>query len=127
MSEACRPVLPQYHLCLVLGLWKAYNRGQLISQRRVAYMAIVIQQVIGELQLVERHNLLHPLCALSWRIRVVVHSARCGRICLAGHQPGGAMESIPRATSWKGVMQYRVNQKTPPITCAEGRKILGEL
>lgn len=46
------------------GLW-AYNRGQLRSQRRVAYMAIVIQQVIGQLQLIERHNLLHPLCAFS--------------------------------------------------------------
>jgi hypothetical protein len=65
-------------------------------------MAIVIQQVIGQFQLVERHNLFHPLCALSRRVRVVVYSARCSRICLAGHQPGGAMESIPRATSWEG-------------------------
>lgn len=61
-------------------------------------MAVVIQQVIGQLQLVERHNLLHPLCALSRRVRVVVHSARCGRVCLASHQPGGTMEGIPRAT-----------------------------
>lgn len=80
-------------------------------------MAIVIQQVIGQLQFVERHNLLHPLCALSWRVRVVVHSARCGRICLAGHQPGGAVEGVPRATSWEGIMLCRLRQEDPPSMC----------
>lgn len=92
LSEACTcpsaaPVLP---LSLV--------GGDSPEGRRVAYMAVVIQQVIGQLQLVERHDLLHPLGTLSRRIRVVVHSARCGRVGLASHQPGGAMEGIPRAT-----------------------------
>lgn len=84
-------------------------------------MAIVVQQVIGELQLVERYDLLHPLRALRGRVRVVVHSARGGRICLASHQPGGAVESVPRGAPWEGVMLCRVNKDPVPVQMTPGR------
>lgn len=61
-------------------------------------MAVVIQQVVRQLEFVERDNLLHPLGAFGWRVRVVVDSARGGGVGLPGHQPRRAVESVP-ATS----------------------------
>lgn len=69
------------------------QRGSL--GKGVAHVAVVIQQVIGQLELVKGHNLLHPLCTLGRRVRVVVYSAWSGRVCLPGHQPGGAVEGVP--------------------------------
>lgn len=48
-------------------------------------MAVVVQQVVGQLELVEGHNLLHPLCTLGRRVRVVVYTAWCGRVCFPGY------------------------------------------
>ena len=37
-------------------------------------MAVIVQLVIGQLELVEADNLLHPVGAAGGRIRVVMHS-----------------------------------------------------
>lgn len=65
-------------------------------------MAVVIQQVVGQLELVEGHDLLHPLCTFGRRVRVVVHSAWSGGVRLPGHQPGGAVEGVPGAAPEQG-------------------------
>lgn len=58
-------------------------------------MAVIVQQVVGQLELIEGDDLLHPLRPFGWRVRVVVHPAGRGGVGLAGHEPGGAVEGIP--------------------------------
>lgn len=58
------------------------------------YMAVVVQQVVGEFEFIERDNLLHPLGALGRRVRVIVDPARCGGVSLTGHKPRRAVESV---------------------------------
>lgn len=65
------------------------------AYRLVPHVAIVVHQVVGQLEFVKGHNLPHPLGTLGWRVRVEVHPARRGRVGLACHQPGGTVEGIP--------------------------------
>lgn len=65
------------------------------TQWLVPHVAIVIHQVVGQLEFVKGHDLPHPLGTLGWRVRVEVYSARCGRVGLARHQPGGTVEGVP--------------------------------
>lgn len=96
-------------------LWRAHTRD---SNRKVAWggagvahMAVVIQQVVGQLELVKGHDLLHPLCTLGRRVRVVVYTAWRGGVRLPGHQPGGAVEGVPGAAREQGVMPSGVNRE----------------
>lgn len=67
------------------------------------HVAVVAQQVVGQHELVKGHNLAHALCALGRRVGVEVHAARRGRVRLARHQPGRAMEGIPGDRArWRG-------------------------
>lgn len=61
---------------------------------RQTNMSIVIQQVVCELERVERHSLLHPLGSAGRRVRVEVHPARSYNISPPCHQPGRAVKSI---------------------------------
>lgn len=76
--------------------------------RGATHMAIVIQQIVGQLELVEGDNLLHPLGPLGRRVRVVVHAARRGGVCLPGHQPGRAVEGVPGPRWGAGATTRRV-------------------
>lgn len=67
------------------------------------HVAVFIQQVVGQLELVEGHDLTHPLRALGWRVGVEVHTARRGRVRLACHQPGRTVEGVPGdGARWRG-------------------------
>lgn len=66
------------------------------------HVAVFIQQVVGQLELVEGDDLLHPLGPLGRRVRVVVDTARRGGVCLPGHQPGRAVEGIPGPRGGRG-------------------------
>lgn len=57
-------------------------------------MSVVIQQVVGELETVKGHSLLHPLGSAGWRVWVKVHPAGGYDVGPPCHQPGGAVESI---------------------------------
>lgn len=57
-------------------------------------MAVLVQLVIRQLQLVERDDLLHPCGAGRRRIRMQVDARRRDRIGFAGHHPAGAVQSM---------------------------------
>lgn len=52
------------------------------------HVAIVVQEVVGQLELVEGHDLPHPLGALGRGVRMEVNAARSRRLCPARCQPG---------------------------------------
>lgn len=58
-------------------------------------MPVVIQQIIGQFELIEGNDLLHPLRPFRRGVGVVVHPPGGGRVGFAGHQPGGAVEGVP--------------------------------
>ena len=57
-------------------------------------MSVIIHLMVGQLQLVETNNLLHPVCASGRRIWVNMDPGRRGRVCLPGHDPVGGVEGI---------------------------------
>lgn len=59
------------------------------------YMPVVIQQIVGQFELIERNDLLHPLRPFRRGVRVVMHPPGGGGVGFAGHQPGGAVEGVP--------------------------------
>lgn len=56
------------------------------------HMPILIQLIVGQLQLVEGHNLLHPIGAGRRRIGMDMYSRRRYGICFASDHPAGAAE-----------------------------------
>lgn len=54
-------------------------------------MTVLIQLVVRQLQLVERHDLLHPCGARRRRVGMQVDSRRRYRIRFAGNHPAGAV------------------------------------
>ena len=50
-------------------------------------MAVVVHQVVGQLELVEGDHVLHPLAAALWRVRMHGYAARQVRIGFAGDHP----------------------------------------
>lgn len=58
-------------------------------------MAIVVQQIVCQFQFVKGDDLLHPLGAFGWGVRVVVYPPWGGRVSFACYQPRGAVEGVP--------------------------------
>ncbi len=72
----------------------------------VSYVAVVVQQVVGEFEAVEGDGLLDPLRSSSRRVRVEVHSSRGGYISASSDQPRGAVEGVPAHTTSRSVHYY---------------------
>ena len=51
------------------------------------YKSVLVRDVVGELELVERDELLHPLLARTRRIRMNVHPFGHFRVGFASHHP----------------------------------------
>lgn len=83
--------------CVPLPVWETW-RGALETN-----MSVVIQQVVGELEGVEGHGLLHPLGSTGRRVWVEVHPAGGYDISSSCHQPGGAVERISGTRGGGGV------------------------
>lgn len=80
-------------------------------------MAVIVQQVVGQFELIEGDDLLHPLRPFGRGVRVVVHPAGRGGVGLAGHQPGGAVEGVPGGGGRGGVSRSsepRAPPRLPP-------------
>lgn len=58
-------------------------------------MPVVIQQIVGQFELIEGNDLLHPLRPFGRGVRVVMDPPGGGGVGFAGHQPGGAVEGVP--------------------------------
>lgn len=58
-------------------------------------MPVVIQQIVGQFELIEGNDLLHPLRPFGRGVRVVMHPPGGGGVGFAGHQPGGAVKGVP--------------------------------
>ncbi len=57
-------------------------------------MPIIIELIVGELELVEGHDLFHPGGAFRRRIRMDVYSRRRIRVRLARHHPAARVEGV---------------------------------
>ena len=58
-------------------------------------MAVFIQLIVGELELVEGDDLFHPLSALGGRVWVDVDPGRGVWVRLASHNPAAGVECVP--------------------------------
>ena len=58
------------------------------------YMSVIVQLVIGELELVEGHNLLHPLSSFSRRVWMNMYPGRRIRIRFPRHHPARGVEGV---------------------------------
>ena len=57
-------------------------------------MSVLVQLIVGEFELVEGHNLLHPLSSLGRGVRVDVDPRGGVGVGLAGHNPTRSVECI---------------------------------
>lgn len=89
------PALPGFYHSPSPNLLQLAQFLPMKAQWLVPHVAIVIHQVVGQLEFVKGHNLPHPLGTFGWRVGVEVHSARRSRVGLACHQPGRTVEGVP--------------------------------
>lgn len=75
-----------------------------IGRRRgnVTYVSLVVQFVVGELQLVETDHLPHPGVARRQRVRVDVGPRRHGGVGVPGYHPLGAVVHVPVRSGGEG-------------------------
>ena len=59
------------------------------------YLPILVQLVVGELDLLEGHNLLGELVSSEGTVGVTVEAVRWRRVALASNQPAGPVVGIP--------------------------------
>lgn len=62
-------------------------------------MAVFIQLIVGELELVEGDDLFHPLSALGGGVWVHVDPGRGVWVRFARHHPAAGVECVPGETS----------------------------
>jgi len=78
-------------------------KPRLVAVHRVEdYVSVVVHQVVGQLQLVERDDVLHPLGATLRRARVHVDAAGQVRVRLARDHPARAVEGVAVALVVEG-------------------------
>ena len=72
------------------------------------YKSVFVWDVVGQLQLVERHHLLHPLLPGGWRVRVDVQPLRHLGVRLARHHPLAVVELVATVVHGDDVHQEDV-------------------
>lgn len=65
------------------------------KKRSVPYMSLVVQFIVGELELVEADHLPHPGVPWGQRVRVDVGPRRHRGVCVPCHHPFGAVVHVP--------------------------------
>ena len=78
---------------------------------------MLVRDVVGEFELVEGDDLLHPLLAGGRAVRVDVHALRHLRVRLASHYP----------TAKKRKNQQRINEDGPSVVGADRFRKLNRL
>lgn len=53
-----------------------------------------VEEIVGQLQLIEGDDLLHPLDAFGWRVWMDVNTSRHLRIGLSSNDPAGVVEAV---------------------------------
>ena len=74
----------------------------------LTYETVLVLDVVGELELVERDHLAHPLLASGWRVRVDVHALGHLRVRLARHHPLRVVELVATVVGGHDVQQENV-------------------
>lgn len=69
---------------------------------------MLVRDVIGEFELVERDCLLHPLLSSAGRVRVNVHSLGHLRVGFTGNHPAGIVELVTAVVGGHDVHQEDV-------------------
>lgn len=82
-------------------------------------MSVLVHLVVGELDLLEWHDLLAQLIARERRVGVCVQPVRGGWVCLAGHQP---RRPVVRVTVTLVVHRHDVHEYGVPLVCPQPRE-----
>lgn len=69
---------------------------------------MLIQNIIGEFEFMERHRLAHPLLPLGWTIRVDVHAFGHFWVSFPRHHPAGVVKLVTVAVNSNNVHQQNV-------------------
>jgi len=72
------------------------------------HKSVFVGDVIGQLELVERDDLAHPLFTRQRRVRVDIHALRHLGIGLAGHHPSRVVELVAAVVDGDDVDQHDV-------------------
>lgn len=89
------PALPG-HSGAGLSAWpRGSAPGGSARPRGHTYKAVLVRDVVGELELVKGDGLGHPLLAGGRAVGVDVHAFGHLRVGLAGHHPAGVVELVP--------------------------------
>ena len=78
----------------------------------VTHKSVLVGDVVGEFEFVERDRFAHPLFASRRRVRVDVHALRHLRVGLAGHQPAGVLEFVAAVVDGSDVHRQDVLTST---------------
>jgi len=60
----------------------------------MTYEAVLVGDVVGKFEFVERHGFVHPMFAGGWRVGMYVHSLGHLRVRLAGDHPARVVEFV---------------------------------
>ena len=71
-------------------------------------MAVLVGYVVGDLELMEGHHLLHPLLTRGGRIRVYVHPLGHLRVGFSRHHPPAVVELVATVVRGDNVHQQDV-------------------
>ena len=81
---------------LAAGVDVDHVEARLVAVHRVEdHVPVLVQLVVGQLELVEGDHLLHPLRPLGGRVGVHVDPGRRVGVSLARHHPAARVECIP--------------------------------
>ena len=95
---------------LAPGVDVDHVEARLVAVHRVEDdVPVLVQLVVGQLELVEGDHLLHPLRPLGGRVWVHVDPGRRVGVGLARHHPAARVECIPGETSLQSVYCRRVS------------------
>ena len=80
-------------------------------------LAVLVQLVVGQLDLLEGDDLLPQLFSCVWRVRVIVEPMGRGRVSLARHQPRGPVVgvAVPLVVAWHNVEEDPVLSVRPQV------------
>ena len=95
---------------LAPGVDVDHVEARLVAVHRVEDdVPVLVQLVVGQLELVEGDHLLHPLRPLGGRVWVHVDPGRGVGVGLARHHPAARVECIPGETSLQSLYCRRVS------------------
>lgn len=93
-NPTASPQPPIQHPCIPPSMLIMVPTQRIALKELLSYMPEGIQVVVGELQLLEGHELPHPVRSSGRRVRVHIQPARHGGFCLPSHHPASTTVTL---------------------------------